>query len=426
MWGGRFEDKPADLMEQINVSIGVDKRLWRQDIAGSIAHCEMLVKQKIIPAKDGQSIVKGLKQIAREIESGRFVFKTEYEDIHMNIEARLRELIGDAAGKLHTARSRNDQVATDFRLWVRDACAQMQERITALQSTFKALAKKHARDVMPGFTHLQPAQPVTLGRHLDAYVHMLARDAGRFADCARRLNECPLGAAALAGTPYPIDRRATAKALGFDRPMPSTLDAVSDRDFALEFLFACALCGTHLSRLAEEIILWSTPQFGFVRLSDRWSTGSSIMPQKKNPDAAELIRAKTGRLNGNLIQLLTIMKALPLAYNKDMQDDKAPVFESFDTLTLGLGAMEGMLSSATFNTPAMRQSAELGYTTATALADWLVMTLGLPFREAHHITGKIVRLAEKKGVRLSDLSLKDLQSVHKFITKDVFRVLTLP
>lgn len=423
MWGGRFEEKPADIMEQINVSIGVDQRLWRQDIAGSRAHCEMLIKQKIIPQKDGAAILKGLAQIEKEIESGRFVFKKEYEDIHMNVEARLKEIIGNAAGRLHTARSRNDQVATDFRLWVRDACGDFVRKIEALQITLRTLIKKHGKTVMPGFTHLQPAQPVTLAMHLLAYAEMLERDRTRLLDCAKRLNESPLGAAALAGTPFPIDRKMTSKSLGFARPMASTMDAVSARDFANEFMFAAAQCGLHLSRLAEEIIIWTTPQFGFMALSDSWSTGSSIMPQKKNPDAAELVRAKTGRLNGNLISLMTIMKGLPLTYNKDMQEDKAPVFDSYDTLVLCLEATRGMLESAAFNPKAMRESAEKGYINATALADWLVMNLGLPFREAHHVTGSIVKLAEKKNCRLQDLSLKDMQGVEKRITQAVFKVL---
>lgn len=425
MWGGRFEDKPADIMQQINVSIGVDKRLWRQDIAGSKAHAEMLGKQGIIPKSDAEKIIKGLTQIEKEIESGKFQFRSEYEDIHMNVEARLREIIGEAAGRLHTARSRNDQVATDFRLWTRDACADVIAKIESLQATLKALTKKHGKDVMPGFTHLQAAQPVTLGLHLDAYNQMLGRDKSRLQDCAKRLNEMPLGSGALAGTPYKIDREFTAKKLGFTRPMPNTMDAVSARDFANEFLFACAQTGLHLSRLAEEIILWATPQFGFMTLSDQWSTGSSIMPQKKNPDAAELVRGKTGRLNGNLLALMTIMKGLPLAYNKDMQEDKEPVFDSYDSIILCLDATNGMLASATFNTDAMLDSAEKGYITATRLADWLVMELGLPFRDAHHITGAVVKMAEKKGVKLDELKLSDLQSIEKRITNNVFKVLSV-
>ena len=426
MWGGRFEAAPDNIMEQINASIGVDQRLWREDIAGSKAHCAMLVKQGILSAEDGKAITDGLEQIAGEIERGDFTFSAALEDIHMNIENRLKEIIGDAAGRLHTARSRNDQVATDYRLWMRSACENIINNINVLKSVLESISPDHNTSIMPGFTHLQAAQPITLAKHMDAYVQMLSRDAGRFADCAKRLNECPLGAAALAGSPYPIDRDLTAKELGFDRPMSNTLDAVSARDFANEFLFACAQTGLHLSRLAEEIIIWATPQFGYIHLSDAWSTGSSIMPQKKNPDAAELVRAKTGRLNGNLVQMLTVMKALPLAYNKDMQEDKASAFESFDTLVLCLQAMSGMLESATFNTDAMRQSAALGFTTATALADWLVMALNLPFREAHHVTGAIVKLAEDKGCMLDELPLEDMQAVHADITEDVSRVLKLP
>lgn len=423
MWGGRFSEKPADIMEQINASIDVDKRLWAQDIAGSRAHCEMLIKQKIITKKDGDTILKGLAQIEKEIANGKFEFKRSLEDIHMNIESRLKDIIGPAAGKLHTARSRNDQVATDFKLWVRGAIDDVIHKIEALQSTLSSLQKKHKSSVMPGFTHLQPAQPITLTKHLEAYNAMLMRDKSRFTDARKRMNKSPLGAAALAGTPYPVDRDFTAQRLGFDGPMPSTMDAVSDRDFAAEFIFCAALCGIHLSRLAEEIIIWSTPQFGFITLSDQWSTGSSIMPQKKNPDAAELIRGKTGRLNGNVVQVLTMLKGLPLAYNKDMQEDKEFVFDSFDTITLCLEAMNGMLASAKFNTGAMLESAEKGYTTATALADWLVMKLELPFRDAHHVTGAIVKMAETKNCKLYELDLKDMQKIEKRITKDIFSVL---
>lgn len=425
MWGGRFDEKPADIMEQINASIDVDARLWKQDIAGSKAHCEMLIAQKIIPASDGNAIIGGLQQIAQEIESGQFEFKREFEDIHMNIEARLKEIIGDAAGRLHTARSRNDQVAVDFRLWVKEAIGNLVIKIESLQGTLNGLVKTHENSVMPGFTHLQAAQPVTLAKHLDAYVQMLSRDRTRLLDCQKRLNQSPLGAGALAGSPYPIDRDYTAKMLGFDGPMSNTLDSVSARDFATEFLFDCAQTGIHLSRLAEEIILWATPQFGFIKLSDQWSTGSSIMPQKKNPDAAELIRGKTGRLNGNLVQLLTVMKGLPLAYNKDMQEDKESVFDSYDTIVLCLDAMNGMIGSATFNLARMRSAAEDGYTTATALADWLVMKLGLPFRDAHHITGAIVKMAEAKGATLHELDLADMQAVEPKITSDIYDVLKI-
>lgn len=425
MWGGRFEEKPSDIMEQINASIGVDKRMWRQDIRGSIAHATMLAQQGILRKDEAVQIVDGLNKIAEEIKSGAFAFKTSLEDIHMNIEARLREMIGDVAGKLHTARSRNDQVATDFRMWTREAARDLVEQIESLQAVLEALSQKHAKDIMPGFTHLQAAQPITLGIHLDAYREMLERDKTRMQDCAQRLNRCPLGAAALAGTPYPIDRNFTAEKLGFDGPMPNTLDAVSARDFANEFLFVCAQAGLHLSRLAEEIILWATPQFGFIRLSDAWSTGSSIMPQKKNPDAAELVRGKTGRLNGNLVQMMTVLKGLPLAYNKDLQEDKESVFDSYDTISLCLQAMKGMLETATFNTEAMLHSAEMGYTTATALADWLVMNLGLPFRDAHHVTGAIVKMAEQKGCKLDELTLADMQVVYPDITDAIYGVLSV-
>lgn len=425
MWGGRFEEKPSDIMEQINASIGIDRRMWRQDIRGSIAHATMLSNQGIITKDEAVQIVNGLNQIAEEIKSGNFEFKASLEDIHMNIEARLRELIGDVAGKLHTARSRNDQVATDFRMWTRDAIDELMKLIEDLQNVLGQLCEKHKDDIMPGFTHLQAAQPITLAMHLDAYAQMLQRDKSRFFDSRRRVNQSPLGAAALAGTPYPIDRDFTAEKLGFDEPMPNTLDAVSSRDFAIEFMFCAAQCGLHLSRLAEEIIVWATPQFGFIQLSDQWSTGSSIMPQKKNPDAAELVRGKTGRLNGNLLQLMTILKGLPLAYNKDLQEDKEPVFDSFDTLSLCLQAMKGMLESAEFHTDAMLNSAEMGYTTATALADWLVMNLGLPFRDAHHVTGAIVKMAENKGCKLDELDLADMQEVNAQITDEIFNVLSV-
>lgn len=423
MWGGRFEENQTPAMQQINTSIGIDKRLWRHDIRASIIHCEMLMQQAIIGETDGQAIIGGLSQIYKDIEEGRFEFKEEFEDIHMNVEHALSELIGEAAGRLHTARSRNDQVATDFRLWLRDAIEAVIGRIEAFQDTLESLVTIHQDTVMPGFTHLQAAQPVSLSRHLDAYLQMMERDKSRFTDCARRLNENPLGSAALAGTPFPIDREYTAAKLGFDRPMPNTMDAVSARDFACEFLFCAAQCGIHLSRLAEEIILWSSQQFAFMRLADSWSTGSSIMPQKKNPDAAELIRGKTGRLNGNLVQMLTILKGLPLAYNKDLQEDKEPVFDSFDTLSLCLEAMEGMLSTAQFNTEKMREDAEAGFTTATALADWLVMNLNVPFRQAHHITGAIVKEAERKNCGLSDLALEELQRHEPRITNEIYKVL---
>ncbi len=425
MWGGRFEDKPSDIMEQINASISFDKRMWRQDIRGSIAHATMLSNQGIITKDEAVEIVNGLNKIAEEIKSGNFEFKASLEDIHMNIESRLRELIGEVAGKLHTARSRNDQVATDFRMWTRGACDELIHLIEELQGALGALSQKHKDDIMSGFTHLQAAQPITLAMHLDAYSQMLERDKNRFIDCRKRLNECPLGSAALAGTPYPIDRKFTAEKLDFDKPMSNTLDGVSARDFATEFLFCAAQTGLHLSRLAEEIIIWATPQFSFIQLSDSWSTGSSIMPQKKNPDAAELVRGKTGRLNGNLIQMMTIMKGLPLAYNKDLQEDKEPVFDSFDSISLCLQAMKGMLETATFNTASMLESAEMGYTTATALADWLVMNLGLPFRDAHHVTGAIVKMAEDKGCKLDELNLADMQAINSNITTEIFAVLSV-
>ena len=425
MWGGRFDDKPSDIMEQINASIGFDKRLWRQDIRGSIAHAQMLAQQKIITKDEAVEIVNGLNKVADEIKDGTFEFKSELEDIHMNIEARLKELIGDIAGKLHTARSRNDQVATDLRMWVRDAIDELVRLIDELQDTLGILSQKHEKDIMPGFTHLQAAQPITLAMHLGAYIEMLDRDKSRLQGARKRLNECPLGSVALAGTPYPIDRDYTAEKLGFDKPTENTMDGVSARDFVNEFLFACAQCGLHLSRLAEEIIIWATPQFGFIQLSDSWSTGSSIMPQKKNPDAAELVRGKTGRLNGNLVQMMTVLKGLPLAYNKDLQEDKEPVFDSFDALALCLQAMNGMLESANFNVVAMLESAEMGYTTATALADWLVMNLNLPFRDAHHVTGEIVKMAETKKCKLDELDLSDMQAINENITEDIFKVLSV-
>ncbi len=425
MWGGRFDAKPSDIMQQINVSIDVDARLWPQDIALSKAHAEMLGRQKIITKKEADTLIAGLKKVEKELENDKFPFRPEFEDIHMNIEARLKELVGDVAGKLHTARSRNDQVATGFRMWTREAISDLVAEIESFQSVIKTLSKKHAKHVMPGFTHLQPAQPVTLGKHLDAYWHMLNRDKTRLQDCAKRLNKCPLGAAALAGTPFPIDRDFTAKKLGFDRPMQNTMDAVSSRDFVAEFLFACAQSGLHLSRLTEEVILWSTTQFNFVALSDQWSTGSSIMPQKKNPDSAELVRGKTGRLTGNLVQLMTMMKGLPLTYNRDMQEDKESAFDSYDTLKLCLQVMNGVLDTAIFNTDNMLQASEDGYTTATALADWLVMELDLPFRDAHHITGAIVKMAEKKGCMLNELDLKDMQKIEAGITDAIYKVLSV-
>ncbi|ACJ01442.1 argininosuccinate lyase [Rhodospirillum centenum] len=425
LWGGRFARGPAEIMERINASIGFDRRLWSQDIAGSQAHARMLAAQGIIPAADADAIVAGLEQVAAEIREGRFTFSTALEDIHMNVEARLKELIGEPAGRLHTARSRNDQVATDFKLWVRDALDRLDGDLRALQAALIDRAEEYAGTVMPGFTHLQTAQPVTFGHHLLAYVEMLGRDRGRVRDARVRLNECPLGSAALAGTPYPIDRAMTAAALGFDRPTANSLDAVSDRDFALEYLSAGAICGVHLSRLAEEIVLWCTSQFRFIRLTDAFTTGSSIMPQKRNPDAAELVRGKAGRVIGSLNALLVMMKGLPLAYSKDMQEDKEPVFEAEETLSLCLAAMTGMVRDLTADPAAMRRAVEAGFPTATDLADWLVRRLGMPFREAHHVTGRIVKAAEERGCGLSDLPLEALQAVEPRITADIFPVLSV-
>ncbi len=425
MWGGRFAAGPAAIMRRINASIDFDKRLWAEDIAGSLAHCAMLVAQNILAPEDGAAIARGLEQIRSEIAAGTFAFSEANEDIHLNIEARLAELIGPVAGRLHTARSRNDQVATDFRLWVRGAIDRLDVAMRELQAALIDQAEAHADAVMPGFTHLQIAQPVTLGHHLLAYVEMLGRDRSRLADCRRRLNECPLGAAALAGTPFPIDREATAVALGFDRPAANSLDAVSDRDFAIEFLAAAALAGTHLSRFAEEIVLWASDGFGFIKLSDAFTTGSSIMPQKRNPDAAELVRAKTGRLNGSLVALLTVMKGLPLAYQKDMQEDKLPVFEAADALELCLAATAGMVGDMRPDRARLRQAAARGFSTATDLADWLVRVLGVPFRRAHHITGEIVKRAEALGCTLAELPLTELQAIEPAITSAVFAALDI-
>ena len=425
IWGGRFADGPSAIMARINVSIDFDKRLYAQDIRGSKAHCRMLAAQGIIDKADANRILDGLDRITAEIETGSFPFRAEYEDIHMNVEARLAELIGDAAGRLHTARSRNDQVATDFRLWVRDAVDGMSEQLKGLQAALIARAHENAATVMPGFTHLQTAQPVTLGHHLLAYVEMFGRDRGRLADARRRMNECPLGAAALAGTSFPIDRHATARDLGFDRPTANSLDSVSDRDFALEFLSACAMAAVHLSRLAEELVVWTSAQFRFVRLSDAFTTGSSIMPQKRNPDAAELVRAKTGRVIGDLTALLIVMKGLPLAYSKDMQDDKEPVFEAADTMELAIAAMTGMIGDMTVNTDILRQSAGSGFTTATDIADWCVRALGIPFRQAHHVAGRLVALAEAKGSSLEDLSLDEMQTVEPRLTEAARAVLSV-
>jgi argininosuccinate lyase len=423
LWGGRFAGGPAEIMRRINASIDFDKRLYAEDIAGSKAHCAMLVAQKILSSEDGAAISAGLDQIKSEVEGGIFVFSAEHEDIHMNIEARLAELIGPVAGRLHTARSRNDQVATDLRLWLRGAIDRLDPAMRDLQEALIDRAELEAATVMPGYTHLQIAQPVTLGHHLMAYVEMVGRDRGRLADCRRRLNESPLGAAALAGTSFPIDRYSTAAALGFDRPALNSLDAVSDRDFAIEFLGAAAIAGTHLSRFAEEIVIWSSNEFGFITLSDAFTTGSSIMPQKRNPDAAELVRAKTGRLNGSLVALLTVMKGLPLAYGKDMQEDKVPVFEAVDALELCLAAMTGMVRDMRPDRERLRMAAEDGFATATDLADWLVRVAGLPFRQAHHATGMIVKRAEALGCSLAELPLGELQAAEPAITSAVYDVL---
>jgi len=423
MWGGRFAAAPDALMERINASVGFDKVLYAQDIAGSIAHARMLGDAGILSGTDVTAICGGLAAIRDEIESGNFDFKAELEDIHMNIEARLTDMIGDAAGRLHTARSRNDQVATDFRLWVRDAIDVADASLAALQGALIDQAESHADWVMPGFTHLQAAQPVTAGHHLLAYVEMFGRDRGRFADARARLNESPLGAGALAGTSFPIDRAATATALGFDRPTANSLDSVSDRDFVLEYLAAAAICAGHLSRLGEELVIWSSAQFRFARLSDAFSTGSSMMPQKRNPDAAELIRGKTGRVIGAFVAIATVMKGLPLAYSKDMQEDKEPVFDAADTLMVCVAAATGMIADLVFDRDRLAAAAGEGFTTATDLADWLVREADVPFRESHRITGQVVALAEKKECGLEDLTLDDLTAIDGRITKAVFEVL---
>jgi argininosuccinate lyase len=425
MWGGRFASGPDAIMEEINASIDFDQKLYVQDIEGSRAHAAMLAEQGIISREDAKQITAGLDTISSEIEGGSFKFSRELEDIHMNIEARLRELIGDAAGRLHTARSRNDQVALDFRMWVRDTMTGISASLEALIRALLEKADTHAATVMPGFTHLQSAQPVTFGHHCLAYVEMFARDRSRVEDALKRSDECPLGAAALAGTGFSIDREVTAAALGFSEPTRNSIDSVSDRDFALDLLSCASICAGHLSRLAEEIVIWSTPQFGFVTLSDKFSTGSSIMPQKKNPDAAELVRAKTGRINGSLVALLTVLKGLPLAYSKDMQEDKEAVFDSAASLEVALAAMTGMISDMAINADAMKRAAGSGYSTATDLADWLVREAGLPFRDAHHVTGRAVALAEAEQKQLDELSLDQLQSIHESITNDVYSVLSV-
>ncbi|ABQ33394.1 MULTISPECIES: argininosuccinate lyase [Bradyrhizobium] len=425
MWGGRFSERPDEIMEDINVSIDVDRHLYAQDIAASKAHAAMLAAQGIITASDAKNIGKGLDTILSEITKGAFEFKRALEDIHMNVESRLGELIGPAAGRLHTARSRNDQVATDFRLYVRDTIDDIDAALAAYQHALASRALDHAGTVMPGFTHLQTAQPVTFGHHLLAYVEMAGRDRGRFADARKRLNESPLGAAALAGTSFPIDRHATAEALGFERPMANSLDAVSDRDFVLETLSAASICAVHLSRFAEEIVIWTSPLVGLIKLSDKFTTGSSIMPQKRNPDAAELVRAKTGRVIGALNALLIVMKGLPLAYQKDMQEDKQGAMEAFAALSLAIRAMTGMALDLVPDEARMKAAAGEGYATATDLADWLVRTLKMPFREAHHVTGRIVALASKQGVALHELPLSAMQQVEPKITADVLGVLSV-
>jgi argininosuccinate lyase len=425
LWGGHFAHGPAPLMEQINASIGFDKRLYAHDIAGSKAHAAMLAEVGILSAAERDAIVAGLERIQGEIETGDFPFSAALEDIHLNIEARLTELIGEPGRKLHTARSRNDQVATDFRMWVREAIDRTDRLLKDLQAALLARAEEHADAVMPGFTHLQAAQPVTLGHHLMAYVEMFGRDRGRFADARVRLNECPLGAAALAGTSFPIDRAATAAALGFAAPIANSIDAVSDRDFALEFLAAAAIAATHLSRLAEELVLWSTPQFAFVRMPEEFSTGSSIMPQKRNPDAAELVRGKTGRVIGDLSALLIVLKGLPLAYGKDLQEDKEPVFDAADSVALCLAAMTAMIVGMTVDRDRLAAAAGVGHTTATDLADWLVRWLDVPFREAHHAASQAVRRAEQRGVGLAELDLEDLRAIEPRITADAFEVLSV-
>ena len=424
-WGGRFAEGPSAIMAAINASIGFDRKMWRQDIQGSLAHAAMLKHVGIISPEDEAAIREGLAKIAARIEAGDFPFDDALEDIHMNIEARLTEIIGEAGKRLHTGRSRNDQVALDVRLWVRDAIDGLSGQIKDVMRALVARAEEHAGSVMPGFTHLQPAQPVTFGHHMLAYVEMLSRDLSRLADCRARLNESPLGAAALAGTGFAIDRHMTAKALGFDRPMRNSLDAVASRDFAAEFLFCCAMCSVHLSRLAEEIVIWTNPYFGFVKLSDAFTTGSSIMPQKRNPDAAELVRGKTGRVMGALMGMLTVMKGLALTYFKDMQEDKEGIFDAAENLTLTLAATAGMVRDMKPQTERLAAAAGAGFSTATDLADWLVRSLKMPFRDAHHVTGTLVAKAEARGVDLSGLTLAEMQAVEPRITQGVFDVLTV-
>ena len=425
MWGGRYSKGPDALMEKINASISFDQRLYIQDIKASVAHCHMLIDQKIIDPAAGNKIIEGLQKIKEEIDKGVFEFKDSLEDIHLNIEGRLTEMIGEDAGRLHTARSRNDQIATDFKLWVRDEIDGLDENLSNLQSVLIDQAEKHSETIMPGFTHLQAAQPVTVGHHLLAYVEMLGRDRSRFRDARVRLNESPLGSAALAGTSFPIDREQTAIALEFDRPSNNSMDAVSDRDFALDFLSAASITALHLSRLGEEIVLWCSAQFSFAQLSDAYSTGSSIMPQKRNPDAAELVRGKSGRIVASLINLITVIKGLPMTYSKDLQEDKEPVFEAADSLGLSVAVMTGMIKDIDFNINQLNKAAEAGFTTATDLADWLVRVLNIPFRKAHRITGQLVKTAEDSGQKLEDLSLSEMQAVEPKITDDVFSILSV-
>ncbi|PWS38203.1 argininosuccinate lyase [Falsiroseomonas bella] len=425
LWGGRYAEGPGAIMREINASIGFDRKMWRQDIFGSLAHAQMLSRVGIISSEDEAAIRQGLADIARDIEAGGFAWSEALEDIHMNIEARLTERIGEAGKRLHTGRSRNDQVALDVRLWVRDAIDGLDAQIADVMRALVARAAEHAGTVMPGFTHLQPAQPTTFGHHLLAYVEMLSRDRGRLADCRARLNESPLGAAALCGTGFPIDRHMTAKALGFDGPTRNSLDSVASRDFAAEFLFACAMCATHLSRFAEEIVIWTNPYFGFVKLSDAFTTGSSIMPQKRNPDAAELVRGKTGRMIGNLVGMLTVMKGLALTYFKDMQEDKEPVFDAAENLALALAAIGGMVRDMQPQVARLEAAAGAGFSTATDLADWLVRELKMPFRDAHHVTGKLVAMAEQKGVDLAGLTLAEMQAVEPRISEGIFDVLSV-
>ncbi|MBF0406625.1 MAG: argininosuccinate lyase [Candidatus Riflebacteria bacterium] len=425
MWGGRFTSSPSEVMQKMNASITFDQRLAFQDIRASRAHCNMLVACQIISPSDGSLIIKGLDQIEGEISAGEFQFKEVLEDIHMNIENRLGQIIGPTAGKLHTARSRNDQVITDFRLWVRDAIGAINLHLLELQNTLVSTAEKHSETVMPGYTHMQSAQPVTFGHHLMAYCEMIERDRSRFSDAKRRMNQCPLGVAALAGTTFPIDRNHTSDALGFDRPTANSLDTVSDRDFAIDFLAAASVAAVHLSRFAEELVLWSSPQFRFIVLSDAFTTGSSIMPQKKNPDAAELIRGKSGRIIGDLTSLLIVLKGLPLAYSKDLQEDKEPVFDTYDNLILSICAMKGMLEDMKVNSETMRQAAGAGFPEATDLADWLVCNLDIPFRSAHSISAKIVQQAEERGCTLKELDLKTMQSVEPRIHNGIFDILSV-